>query len=361
MNPVSQLRAWLTTGRPVAPASASEAGDLVEAARLQGLAGLLHASLPGGGGCWPVDAYAALADVRKRLTALALRQSHVLESVLGRLAAVQQRVLPLKGAALVGLVYEDTGERPMADLDLLAIDSFAASLQALDAAGWRVIDRADHAVALVDPETDVLVELHLSPTSCPGFYPVDPRGLWERALPSAAGSMHRRPAPEDLLLLLCLHIAFQHALRLPLLQFYDVRRLLERLPPDEEAVLARAAEWRAEATVWAALRCCAVLVGAPVSPRLQARLRERTPWAVVTAVESRLREPEPLPSAASREPAGLEIARTRWLLASGRRLEWLRRTLAPPIENRGFGRGRRAGLALRRAATLAWRWGRRRR
>src|SRR5688572_33411670 len=83
----------------------------------------------------------------------------------------------------------------MNDVDLLVLDDLAGAVADLAADGMSVIDRADHAVAMLDGEQGHVVELHRSVTSCPGFFPLDADGLWSRAH-AASGLVERRPAPE---------------------------------------------------------------------------------------------------------------------------------------------------------------------
>jgi hypothetical protein len=352
-SPLARLRDWLLTGRLPGTDSVPEALALVATAREQGLAGLLHGALAARSAEWPAEALAALRDLHMRLAARAVRQEALLDRSLALLARTGLHALPLKGAALAGLVYQ-AGERPMADIDLLAVESFEASLAALTRAGFSELDRADHAVALADPETDMVLELHSSPTSCPGFYRVNPPALWNRAVALGEDPGRRRPSNEDLLLQLCLHMAFQHGLCLRLVHFLDVRRLLGRQGMDTGVVAARAAEAGAEAAIWAALSASEALVGAPVPAGLLGQLRTRTSAGLVRAVAARLRQPEAL--LAPGDVAGRELWRMRWMLASGRRLELLARTLTPPSAP-GRGPTIRVGRILGRGLALARRWG----
>src|SRR5688572_29093894 len=149
-----------------------------------------------------------------------------------------------------------------------------------------VIDRADHAVAMLDGEQGHVVELHRSVTSCPGFFPLDADGLWSRAH-AASGLVERRPAPEDLFVQVALHAAFQHAFVLSLGQWLDLRRLVERGLAEEMVEIARAA--RAEGVVRAALLAASAVVGVPEGEALAARLRA-TP-GLDRWLERRRREP----------------------------------------------------------------------
>jgi hypothetical protein len=123
---------------------------------------------------------------------------------------------------------------------------------------------------------------------------------------------------------------------------------------DTGVVAARAAEAGAEAAIWAALSASEALVGAPVPAGLLGQLRTRTSAGLVRAVAARLRQPEAL--LAPGDVAGRELWRMRWMLASGRRLELLARTLTPPSAP-GRGPTIRVGRILGRGLALARRWG----
>src|SRR4029453_16584303 len=96
--------------------------------------------------------------------------------------------------------------------------------------GFERADRADHAWSFVDPDTRSLVELHHSVTSCREVFGLDADALWRRARP-AAGQVRRVPSAEDLLVQIAQHALFQHAGVLWLVQWLDIRRLIERDPP----------------------------------------------------------------------------------------------------------------------------------
>src|SRR4029079_19671773 len=128
-----------------------------------------------------------------------------------------------KGAALAESLYASPAERPMADVDVLALDDWPSSVRALEDAGFACAERADHAWSFVDPMTRGLVELHRTVTSCGGVFPLDAGALWSRARP-ACGQVRRRPSSEDLLVQIAQHALFQHGGVLWLVQWLDLRR-----------------------------------------------------------------------------------------------------------------------------------------
>jgi hypothetical protein len=344
------LREWLARG-PLPPVpSGTSLAALVAAAREQRLVGLLHASVSAQGGAeWTAALRESLAGEQRSLLVRTVQQLDLLARVDALLAARGLRVLPLKGAALVESLYASPAERPMADVDALALDDWGSSVRTLEEAGFTCAERADHAWSFVDPETGTLLELHHSVTSCPGLFRLDPGALWAGQR-KGAGQVARIPSAEDLLVQLAQHALFQHAGVLSLVQWLDFRRILERDPPDRERLAQIARHDGATACLTAALCAAEAVVGAPHAaglgeePLLPRGLRRwlddvrRDPFLAVL----------PTPPA---------LVRVRWAVAAGRRWVLVRGTLRP-AGGEHQGTGLRAGAALvRRAAGLVRRWG----
>jgi len=344
------LRRWLTTGQAPPVATVEAAGELIEAARVQGVAGLLHSAVESQGPAWPEAARGRLREMHRSLLARAVAQLDLARRAQEILGRAEVRSLPLKGAATAEWLYDSPGDRPMSDVDLLALGAWNNAVGALQREGFRVLEAADHAWGLFDPVSGGVLELHHSVCSCPGFYATDTAGLWERSR-AGAGQVERLPSVEDLLVHLSLHAAFQHGLLLTLVQWLDFRRLLERGRPDAGRVAAQAARSGAEAAVAAALSAAQAVVGAPVEPSLRDlsrawHARGLRKWVVAL-------QASPL---AMVVPAPSRLLRVRWELAQGRRTEWVRRTLAPTTPGGGKERPWPLRAALR-GFGLALRWG----
>jgi hypothetical protein len=238
----------------------------------------------------------------------------------------------------------------MGDVDVLALDDWAASVAALEAAGFVEAERADHAWSFVDPLTRGLVELHRSVTSCPQVFAFEASGVWSRSRVAAAGQVGRVPATEDLLVQLAQHALFQHAGVLTLGQWLDFRRIVESPSLDTALVLEVARGARALACVQAAVLAARGVVGGPARaglddavalPRLLRRWVDgvrRDPLSAVT--------PTPPP-----------LVRLRWAVAAGRRWALVAGTLDPGAADRRDGDGVRPAAIARRAASLVRRWG----
>jgi hypothetical protein len=341
------LRDLATGGRLEALPAGLPAQALAEAASDQGVAGLLLRAIERDRPAWAGPVAEALVARRRALLVRTLGQVGLAARCLSLLEARGLRALPLKGVALAETVYDVESDRPMSDVDLLALERWPEAALALREAGFVEVARADHAWVFHPPGSRDVVELHRSVVSAPGLFPPDPEGLWARSRPGR-GQLGRLPSPEDLLLQLALHAAFQHGLSLSLVQWLDFRRVLEREVVDAPRLLALAAAARAEAPLGAALLAAEAVVGAPVPSSLRLRL----PAGLRRWLAPRLAEP--LTLVAPSEP---DLARVRWELLAGRRAELVWRTLVqretPDGDERlparvafAFGRGLR--LARRR-------------
>jgi hypothetical protein len=244
------------------------------AARQQGLSGILLSALEREQPAWAGPLLGPLASERRQRLARTLGQISVAARALSQLERAGIRALPLKGAALAETVYDLESDRPMGDVDLLALERWGEAAAALRGAGFEELALADHARVLREPVLDVIVELHRSPTSAPGLFPLDAEALWARRR-KGARQLAVLPSVEDLLLQLALHAAFQHGFVLSLVQWLDFRRVFERETVDVARLRELAAAARAETPLAAALLAAEAVVGAPRAPALTAGSLER--------------------------------------------------------------------------------------
>ena len=126
--------------------------------------------------------------------------------------------LPFKGPVLAASVYGNLALRQFGDLDILIREQDAERardillsngyqrLTQISAAHAAAFHRARKVYELVRQDEKILVELHWAITSWTFFFPLNPEHLWERL---ETGSLEDTPvrtlAPEDLLLILCVH------------------------------------------------------------------------------------------------------------------------------------------------------------
>ena len=339
---------WVKSGRLPRPESEQGARDLVEEAGRQRVAPLLYAAVTGDSDGWPAAAIEGLRERYHSAFAQGARQLDLAARLMRAFERAGLRVLPMKGAALAESAYDSVAERPMGDVDLLALDDWNESVRLLGDAGLVEGARADHAWSFSDPHGQV-VELHHSVTSCPGLYPVDAEGLWRRREQTPAAPVAWRPAAEDLLVQLALHAAFQHALMLKVVQYLDFRRVCERASISGPRLRDAVETAMAGPAVAASFLVADSIVGLPLAvgedwPRseLPARLER---W-----LEDGLSEPadfllQPTP-----------LIRLRWDLSRGRRWALLEGTFAPPTPGQAQTRSRRVRDGFVRTSGLLRRW-----
>ena len=335
------------------PLGADLAAEAVlAAAREQGMSSRLLAAVERERPAWAEAITAPLVAERRALLVRTLGQIGLAARGLALLEARGIRALPLKGAVLAETVCNLEADRPMSDVDLLALERFADGVKALAEAGFTELARGDHAWAYRDPEGHGILELHRSVVSAPGLFPLDREGLWARRR-AGRGQLRVLPSAEDLLLQLALHAAFQHGLVLSLAQWLDFRLVLEREHVDFGRLLSLATAARARAPLAASLVVAQAVTGA----RVPAELLEGLPRAMARRLAPLLAAPLGFVA-----PAEAPLARVRFELAAGRRLELVWRTLVLPETPEGddrlaarvrfaFGRARR--LARREAASPA--------
>jgi hypothetical protein len=345
-SPRRRLQRWIVDGALPPAADEASAQALIEEAALQGMAGLLWAAVRSTSTSWPKAAHERLGGLNRSILFRAVQQLEVAAATEGALSAAGIPVVPLKGAAVCERLYDSPAERPMADVDLLVLGDWAGALRTVQARGLRPTGRGDHALVFQDPTTGVVLELHHSVTSCPGFHPLDADGIRRRAQTSATGRL--RPSAEDLLVQLSLHAAFQHGLVLSLVQHLDFRRLLERGEIDVVRLLEAAEAGRAHASVAAALRLSEAVVGASVPGVLKNAFAP--PPGLARLLDAARADPLALVA-----PALPRLARLRWELAAGRRAELLRRTLLPEEPGRRHAAWTAPFRAATRGAGLVWR------
>lgn len=169
-------------------------------------------------------------------------------------------VLPWKGPALSAYLYENLALRQSLDLDVLVSDrNVLRALELLGARGYRpdfaFTDRqmachlrSNYAISL-RRESGPVVELHWKLVPPPVGRTLPFEAVWcRRGSFQLAGTSIPVPAPEDLLLALCLHGTKHRWERL--IWVYDVAQILYRHPAlDWAAVLKRAHALQARRSV----------------------------------------------------------------------------------------------------------------
>ncbi len=256
---------------------------------------------------------------------LALRGAQQMDlAVRFAIAAEEQdlRVLALKGISVAEELYGGIENRPMADVDLLVVDSsrFEAVGRTARAMGLVETGASDHALVFKESASGVVLELHISLTSCPGLFSIDTESLWARrkALP---GQALFRLHDEDLIVHLALHTAFQHGFAANAYHYGDFVRALDGYGAAAEGIAVRAREFGAIAAVGAmAVALSLPAAGVRDLPRQLEPLRVYCPAPLARWIQSQVEFP---PRASL-----LALAAVRYRLAPSR-WAYLVRTLVP--------------------------------
>jgi len=222
---------------------------------------------------------APIADVRRhRLAPLAYRAGRSefrADYVTSSLRAEQQRAIAaeavaaltraavptalLKGVSYAGWLYDDPGERPMTDVDLLVpIEAFDDAVRVLYRLGYwhagKGGQRSPRHHAMTLKRRNASIDLHRSPIQL-GRTAIDLASVWHRASAAAWVPGALRLETTDELLFLVANLV-RHELKAPLISYVDAGRLL-RLA-DRTAAVERATQWRFRR---AFLACLAAIEG----------------------------------------------------------------------------------------------------
>lgn len=224
----------------------------------------------------PADALASLREQFARASALSVYLSGELRRLLQLFRARGVEAMPYKGPALALAAYGDVRLRQFCDLDIVvrardteaAIDALSsrgfAPYGDLDAARQSVVRRTQHNLAFTRDRDRTVVELHWEVAKRGFSRAVAAEGLWARSRACEfEGAPTRAPAPEDLLLALCVHGTKHVWERLGWL--CDIARLVERETElDWRTVVARARAGGCARMLAVALDLARSLFGAPL-------------------------------------------------------------------------------------------------
>ncbi len=204
---------------------------------------------------------------------------HELGAILDSCQQHEISVLVLKGAALIGKVYDNKALRVMADLDLLlpeaaigrAVDLLLArGYQAKSQIGTEITDHftiLHHLPPFVHPISKICVELHGTIAPPNRRYSIDSADLWANARPlSKAGSTALTLAPEDLLLYTCMHATYRHLFELGARFLCDVDAIVHHYQAelDWDRLVARAKAWHWDNGVFLGLALAQRLLATPI-------------------------------------------------------------------------------------------------
>ena len=160
-------------------------------------------------------------------------------------------VILLKGAHLGEFVYRNIGLRPMSDLDLMVPrESLMQSLQLAQKLGYELSKPFNlevelllehHLPALIVSQS-ISLEIHWNLIDANLPLKIEEKNLWEHVQPVLVGKTKAFVlSPEDLLLHLCVHAAYQDTFNFHLRALVDINQVIsENKAMDWEQVRMRA-------------------------------------------------------------------------------------------------------------------------
>ena len=260
------------SGRP-GTLTAGEWQQIVCLAGRHGVGPLLYRRLEAGGRALHVPSF-VLQELRRvylRAMASNMLLYHGLAQALQALGERRVPVIVLKGAHLAEVVYGDIALRSMADVDVLVPrENLGRAMEALEGLGYRQYRRLalepdqvqGHHLPPLVRQGAVGIELHWTLIS--SLLPMARRGapcavdleqVWHRAADvTIAGVRTKVLSPEDLLLHLCVHLAFHHRFRTGVRTACDIAALIgHHQALDWRLARETAQHWRVSRCVYMAL------------------------------------------------------------------------------------------------------------
>lgn len=200
--------------------------------------------------------------------------------ILDTFAADGLRAIPFKGPTLAIQAYGDLALRQFSDLDVLVREpDFRQARALLVARGYRPHEELPAAqeasglrwlghLPMVGRDGTIMVELHVAVTAQRFRCTFDTASLWERLVPlEVLGRTVPVLAPEDLLVILCVHGAKHHWERLGWI--CDVAELIRSQPElDWPRVLQQARQTDSFRMLCLGLQLAQQLLAAPLPPDL---------------------------------------------------------------------------------------------
>jgi len=243
-------------------------------------------------------------QMRETIQSHTARNMRMLREFGGLARALQQAgisFMVVKGVHLCTSLYENIGERPIWDIDLLVpLEVMGSALATVEQTGYRPSRPFDlglevrnyHHVPVYRKRGAPPLEVHwalLNPRFQNGM---NWQELWERSETARVGEVDVRVfSPSDLLIYLCAHVAYQHIYIDSVRSLYDIRLLIERRGEELDwgAITARAKTWGLANSVYLTLRLTEELLGCAIPDSAWEALRPADfNEEVVLAASSRL-------------------------------------------------------------------------
>jgi len=261
---------------------------LVRHAVQHDVAPLLHHRLVASAPRAPVPPPVARA-LREAYLRTAARNMLLRQALSRVLAALRRDAIPvivLKGAHLMEVVYDTIALRPMSDIDVLVrrsdvrraeadLAALGYALAAPSPARRRHYEESHFHLPFRGPR-GVVVEVHWDLAEPADPVRMDLDGLWERARPvTLAGVDALALSPEDLILHLCFHAAYQHRFEMGLRPLYDIAETIRRFEDDLDwrRLERTAAAWGVARWAYCGLHLAGGMLGARIPESTLDRLK----------------------------------------------------------------------------------------
>jgi hypothetical protein len=259
--------------------------EVIDAANAQGLAPLLSSCIQRLQISAPQATQAQLREVLLNNTARNLQLLKHFGVLAGALQGQNLPFLPLKGVYLCSNVYENLGERTIWDIDLLVpAAELERALALIEATGYHPSRPYDlqqevgnyHHVPVYVKAAAPPLEVHWTLLNPRFQHRLDWQQLWERSVPARIGTTNVRVlAPDDLMIYLCAHVAYQHMYIDSIRSLYDLKLVLKSFSRelDWDAISARARTWGLLNSVYLTLHLTDKLLGPILTESIWPTLR----------------------------------------------------------------------------------------
>ena len=259
---------------------------IVNLARQQNLIPLLYQRIKvlGIGDSIPANVFNAMHNQYLRSAACNIQLYRQFDTILAGLDFAHIPVIPIKGIYLAQEIYKNPALRPMSDIDILVkVEDVGRTVDILRSLGYQPTRPFDlrnefkfhrHLPAFIKPSSSE-IEVHTTLQEPSDPYNIDLAALWVRAGETRFGNRKVTSLdPHDLLLYLCINVAFHDLFSLGLRGLYDLGAVIAHFQTalDWDELYKRSLAWRAGRLVYITLSLARKLLNANVPTEFLAHL-----------------------------------------------------------------------------------------
>lgn len=227
----------------------------------------------------PENVRAALQNALRLSASRNLLLYHELSHVLETFNQAGIPTIVLKGAFLAEHIYENIGMRPMSDIDIMVREEdLQRAADCMISIGFssKLYQREtaptdSHELPEFFKPNGPVIDIHWSIASPNAPFKIERDEIWKRAPAVKFSNLEAMVlSPEDLILHLSMHVAYQHAFAMGLRPFCDITETLNHNLDtlDWRQIQARATQWAAAKSLFISLSLAQKLLSAPVEPTL---------------------------------------------------------------------------------------------